>query len=62
MAAPPDSLLTVRTALVLLIAVVIDLVAGILGYVANRDIASGVLIGGGAAGGAVALFHALLAR
>ena len=62
MAAPPDSLLTVRAALVLLIAVVIGIVAGILGYLAYGGVAVGVLIGGGAAGGALALFHTVLAR
>lgn len=57
---PPGPLLSVRAALVLLIAIVVGLVAGILGYFTNREIATAVLIGGGAAGGALALFHTLL--
>jgi hypothetical protein len=59
---PPGPLLSVRAALVLLIAIVVGQVAGILGYVANGGIATAVLIGGGAAGGALALFHTLLDR
>jgi hypothetical protein len=37
------------------------LVAGNLGYFANGGIATAVLIGGIAAGGALAVFHTLLA-
>jgi hypothetical protein len=63
MAAPsPGPLLSVRAALVLLIAVVIGLVAGILGYFSNGGIATAALIGGGGAGSALALFHTLLDR
>lgn len=57
---PPAPLLSVRAALVLLIAVVIGLGAGILGYFAYGGIATATLIGGGAAGGALALVHTLL--
>lgn len=59
---PPGPLLSVRAALVLLIAIVVGQVAGILGYFANGGIATAVLIGGTAAGGALALFHTLLDR
>lgn len=59
---PPGPLLSVRTALVLLIAIVVGLVAGILGYFANGGIATAVLIGGGGAGSALALFHTLVDR
>ena len=59
-APPPGPLLSVRAALVLLIAVVVGLVGGTLGYFANGGIATAVLIGGGAGGGALALFHTLL--
>jgi hypothetical protein len=56
MATPPsDPLLSVRAALVLLIAIVVDLVTGTLGYFADGGIATAVLIGGSAAGGALAL-------
>jgi hypothetical protein len=59
---PPGPLLSVRAALVLLIAVVVGLVAGILGYFAYGGIATAALIGGGGGGGALALFHTLLDR
>jgi hypothetical protein len=63
MAAPPPSpLLSVRTALILLIAIVVGLVAGVLGYFASGEIAAAVLIGGSGAGSALALFHTLLDR
>jgi hypothetical protein len=57
---PPGPLLSVRAALVLLIAVVVGLVAGILGFLANEGIAMAALIGGGGGGSALALFHSLL--
>ena len=57
---PPGPLLTIRAALILLIAVVAGLVAGVLGYFAHGEIATAVLVGGGAGGGALALFHTLL--
>ena len=59
---PPGPLLSVRAALVLLIAIVVGLVAGTLGYFANGGVATAVLVGGSAAGGALALFHTLLDR
>jgi hypothetical protein len=59
-ASPPGPFLSVRAALVLLIAVVVGLVAGIFGYVANGGIATAALIGGGGGGSALALFHTLL--
>jgi hypothetical protein len=63
MATPsPGPLLSVRVALVLLIAVVVGLVAGILGYFSHGGIATAALIGGGGASSALALFHTLLER
>lgn len=59
---PSGPLLSVRAALVLLIAVVVGLVAGILGYFSGGGIATAALIGGGSAGSALALFHTLLDR
>jgi hypothetical protein len=59
---PPGPLLSVRAALVLLIAVMVGLVAGILAYFAYGGIATAALIGGGACGGALALVHTLLDR
>lgn len=58
----PGPLLTVRAALVLLIALVIGLIAGVLGYLSNHDVPAAALMGGGAAGGALILFHVLLGR
>jgi hypothetical protein len=58
----PDPLLTVRAAVVLLIAVVVGLVAGAVGFLAHRDLPTAVLVGGGAAGAALVLFHGLLGR
>jgi hypothetical protein len=57
---PPDPLLTVRAALVLLTAIVVGLVAGGLGYLAHHDVPTAVLVAGAAAGGALMLFHSLL--
>lgn len=59
---PPSPLLTVRAALVLLTAIVVGLVAGALGYLANHDVPTATMIGGGAAGGAIMLFHTVLDR
>jgi hypothetical protein len=55
-------LLTVRTAVVLLIAVVVGIGAGVLGFLAYRDVPVALLLAGGAGGSALALFHNLLAR
>lgn len=63
MVTPPSGpLLSVRAALVLLIAVVVGLIAGILVYFSYRGIATAVLIGGSGAGGALALANTLLDR
>jgi len=59
---PPGPLLPVRTAVVLLIAAVVGIVAGMLAMFAYHDVPVALLLAGGAAGGALALFHGLLAR
>jgi hypothetical protein len=56
----PNPLLTVRAALILLTAIVVGLVAGALSYLANHNVPTATLIGGGAAGGAIMLFHTVL--
>jgi hypothetical protein len=62
MSSPPsDRLLTVRAAVVLLIAAVVGIVAGGLGFLAYRDVPIALLLAGGAGGSALALFHSLLA-
>lgn len=58
---PPGPLLGIRTALVLLIAIVVGALAGILGHFIEGGLATVVLIGGAAAG-ALALFHTLIDR
>jgi hypothetical protein len=50
---PPGPLLSVRTALVLLIAVVVGLIAGSLGYFSSGGIATAALIGSSGAGSAL---------
>jgi len=57
---PSGPLFTVRAALVLLLAIVVGLIAGILAYLANRSVPAAVLVGGGATGGAVLLFNTLI--
>jgi hypothetical protein len=57
----PGPLLTVRAAVVVLTALVAGLVAGALAFLAHQDVATAVLVAGGAAGGGLALFHALIA-
>jgi hypothetical protein len=63
---PPSStttaLLTVRAALILLLALVVGISAGILSYLTDRSVAGAVLLGGGATGGALLLFHTLIGR
>lgn len=61
-ASSPGPLLTVRAAVVLLIAVVVGIVAGVLGFFATAGLSGAILVGGCAAGGALALFHSLLDR
>ena len=56
----PEPLLTVRAAVVVLLALVIGLIAGGLGFLAYRDAATAALVGGAAAGFGLQLFHGLL--
>jgi hypothetical protein len=57
-----DPLLTVRTAVILLLALIIGSAAGALGYMAHRSVPGAVLIGGSAAGGAILLFNTAIGR
>jgi hypothetical protein len=59
---PPGPLLTVRAAVVLLIALFIGVIAGALAYLVDHSVPSAVLWGGGATGGALLLFHTLIGR
>jgi hypothetical protein len=58
----PVPLLTIRAALLLLIAVSVGIVAGLLAIHAStdRNIPAGILVGGAAAGGALVMFNGLL--
>jgi hypothetical protein len=55
-----DRLLSVRAALILLLAVVVGGVAGALAFVAHHSVPEGFLAGGAAAGGALALFDRMI--
>jgi hypothetical protein len=57
---PPRPLLTIRTALVLLAALVIGLIAGALAFAAYGDLPTAALVAGSAAGGGLALIHSIL--
>jgi membrane associated rhomboid family serine protease len=59
---PPRPLLTVRTALVFLIALVIGLIASALAYAAHRSIPTAALIGASSASGGLVLVHSMLER
>ena len=54
-------LVTVRGALVLLIAIVVGMIAGVLAYHVDRSAAKATLTGGAAAAAAVVLFNTMLA-
>jgi hypothetical protein len=58
----PESLLSLRATVVLLLAVLTGVAAGVLAYLAGQAVAAAVLVGGGAAGAAVGLFHNLIER
>lgn len=59
---PPGPLLTVRTVVALLIAGLVGVVAGTVGYFAYDGVAIAVLVGSGAAGSALSMFDRLLNR
>jgi|HubBroStandDraft_2_1064218.scaffolds.fasta_scaffold21207_3 hypothetical protein len=59
---PPDPLLTVRAAVILLLALIAGGVAGVLGYLAHRSFPGALLIAGSAAGGAIMLFNNMIDR
>jgi hypothetical protein len=56
------SLLTVRAAVILLLALVIGVLAGGLAYLAQGSVPAAVLVGGSAAGGSLLLFHTIIDR
>ncbi|GII59424.1 hypothetical protein Pth03_78130 [Planotetraspora thailandica] len=62
MTPPPGPLLSVRAAVVLLLAGVVGLLAGVLAYLAGQPLPAALLVSGGAVGGSVLLFHTLIGR
>nr|WP_258545140.1 hypothetical protein [Micromonospora provocatoris] len=58
----PGPLLTVRAAVILLLALVIGVLAGALSYLAQGSVPAAILVGGGAAGAALLLFHTIIDR
>lgn len=59
---PAGPLLTVRAAVILLLALLTGTIAGVLAYLANHSAPGAVLTGGGAAGGAILLFNTMIGR
>lgn len=59
---PPGPLLTVRAAVILLLALVVGVLAGGLSYLTDHSVPQAVLGGGGAASGALLLFHTVIGR
>lgn len=57
-----ESLLSVRTTMLLLLATFAGIVAGVLAGLAGQPLPAAALVGGGTAGGALALFHSLIER
>lgn len=62
MSRPPAPLLSVRSACVLMLALVVAIIAGVLSYLSAHDLPAATLTAGGAGAGAVLLFHTLLGR
>ncbi|WP_213451399.1 hypothetical protein [Rhizomonospora bruguierae] len=52
--------MTVRTAVILLLAFIIGLLAGGMSYLVDPSVPAAVLVGGGAAGSALLLFHSVI--
>ena len=58
----PQPLLTVRAAVILLLALIVGGSAGTLAYLAHRSIPAAVLVGGSATGAATLLFNSVIGR
>lgn len=59
---PPDPLFSVRTALVLLLAVITGAAAGILTFLMTFSVPASVLAGGSAWGAGLVLFHMIIGK
>lgn len=62
MANPPGPLLTVRAALIFLIALAAGAATATLTYLAGHSAPAAALAGGSAAGGAILLFNSIIGR
>jgi hypothetical protein len=62
MSQSPGPLLSLRSAFVLMLALVVAIIAGVLSYLSAHDLPAAVLVASGASAGAMLLFHTLLAR
>jgi len=58
----PEPLLSLRSTVVLMLAVLAGIGAGILSAVAGQPVPAAVLVGGGACSGALMMFHRLIGR
>jgi hypothetical protein len=59
---PPGPLLSVRTALVLILSFMVGMSAAVLSYLADQPVPTAVLVGGGASGASLLLFHTLIGK
>jgi hypothetical protein len=59
---PADPLLTVRAAVIFLLALLAGTVATVLTYLDSHSVPDAFLAGGGAVGGAVLLFNSVIGR
>lgn len=62
MSQSPGPLLSVRSAFVLMLALVVAIIAGVLSYLSAHDLPAAILVTGNAGAGAMLLFHTLLTR
>ena len=62
MSIPPEPLLTVRAAVVLLSTLLVGLLTGGISYLATPNIPAAFLVGGGGVAVALPLLHTVLAR
>jgi hypothetical protein len=62
MSQSPGPLLSVRSAFVLMLALVVGITAGLLSYLSTHDLPAAILVTGGACAEGILLFHTLLAR
>jgi hypothetical protein len=58
----PPALFSQRTALILLIGIIVAVAAGGLTYLISRTMAGALLAGGAALGASIRLFHGLISR